>query len=373
VDDASVRVRLGGRAALLDATVLRYRAMVNALKAWRWRARVRANAALLQEVARVQDDVDEALEVVLKRGRVEDWGADCQVMRQREKVELLRAELVTLVSKRLARELPANSLRPGIEALETEVLTAPRIVLPGQRWSTAMEVLPSNIPELRRAVAFARRAETLFGRPAQGPARLPMSLEELDDFIEAWSDGVASLEAVWQRLVRIDATGALVRFLRKRSRRILIAPPASGPELLLYAEFWRSMAVSRMDAVLNEVVSPVVWLEAERFPLLRWLWHREHKVPSAPGLGSEAREALIEVAATLSQLPKAVDRAPLVLGGLIPVARQADRLRETEDWRRVQDELRLLVRVVWSPKRQRVTDAASSLEELIRLLRDSGT
>lgn len=371
MDDASVRVRLEGRAELLDATVLRYRALVNALKAWRWRSKVRANAAVVREVARAQDEVDEALEVVAKIGRSEGWSDGSPVLRQRARAETLRKELVSLVSKRLSRELPAISLRPGLEALETEVLNAPRIVLPGQRWSTAVEVLTPNIPELGRAVTFGRHAKALFARPSQGPARLPMSLEELDDFVERWSDGVASLEAVWQRLVRIDATGALVKFLRKRARRMPMDAPSSGPELLLYAEFWHSIAVSRMDTVLNELLSPVAWTEAERFPLLRWLWHREHKVPSRPGLRSEAREALFELAATLSQLPKSVDRSPLVLGGLIPVARQADRLRDTDDWRRVQDELRLLVRVVWSPKRQRVTDASSSLEELIRLLRDA--
>lgn len=366
-----MRIRLEGRAELLDATRLRFRALVDALKSWRWRARLRRNAQLLQEVVRVQDQVDAALEVVLKRARLEGWPAGLFVMRHLAEVNQLRGELLTLVSKRLDRPLPPEALRPGIEALETQVLTAPRLVLPGQRWSTALEVLPSNVPELIRAVAFARKAELLFGRPSQGPARLPMSIDELDDFIERWSDGVASLEGVWQRLVRIDATGSLVRFLRKRARRTLTSPPKSGPELLLYAEFWKTMAVSRMDQVLNDLLSPVSWKEPERFALLRWLWHREHNLTTTAGLNDEPREALFEVAATLSQLPKALERAPLVLGGLIPIARQADRLRETEDWKRVHDELQLLVRVVWAPKKRRLPETQGSLEELIRQLRDA--
>jgi len=372
VDEASVRVRLEGRAELLEATRLRYRALVNALASWRWRARLRKNAQLLQEVVRVQDEVDEALGSVLKRARIEGWADGLFVMRHRAEVELLRTDLLALVSKRLGRELPSDALRPGIEALETEVLTAPRIVLPGQRWSTALEVLPPNTPELRRAVGFARKAELLFGRPSQGPARLPMSIDELDDFIESWPDGVASLEAVWQRLVRIDATGSLVRFLRKRARRTLTTPPKSGPELLLYSEFWRTMAVARMDQLINDVLSPVSWKEPERFTVLRWLWHREHNLTLALGLDGGARDALIELAATLSQLPRSLDRAPLVLGGLIPVARQADRLRDTDDWKRVHDELSLLVRVVWAPKRQRIPETHGSLEELVRVLRDAG-
>jgi hypothetical protein len=372
VDDESVRVRLEGRAELLDATLLRYRVLVNALKSWRWKARLRANVAVFQEVARVQDAVDEALVHVLKRGRVEGWDPRAGVMGTRAQVEALRAQLLTLISRRLDRPLGEESLRPGIEALETQVLTAPRLVLPGQRWSTAVEVLPPNVPELQRAVWFARRAEQLFGRPAEGPARLPMSLDELDDFIEAWPDGVASLEAVWRRLVRIDATGAMVKFLRRRARRSPTAPPVSGPELLLYAEFWRSMAVSKMDQLLNERLAPIAWREAERFPLLRWLWHKEHNLPAKPGLGDEPREALFELASMLTNLPKSSERAPLVLGGLIPVARQADRLRLSEDWARLHDELRLLVRVVWAPRRQRAPEPQETLEDLVRALRDSG-
>jgi len=372
VDDASVRVQLEGRAELLDATLLRYRALFNALKSFRWKARLRANASLVQEVARVQDAVDEALAHVQRRARLEGWDRSVAVVRCQTAVDGLRDELVQLLSRRLERPLPKESLRPGFEALETQVLTAPRLVLPGQRWSTALEVLPANLPELQRAAAFGQRAETLFGRPSSStPARLPVSLEELDEFIEGWSDGVASLEAVWQRLIRIDATGSMVRFLRKRARRTLMRRPLTGPELLLFAEFWRTMAVSKMDAVLHERVSPIAWLEDERFALLRWLWHREHQVPASPGLADERRVALFELAAALGELPRSTERAPLVMGGLIPVARLADQLSETDDWKRLHDELRLLVRVLWAPRRGRAPASQSTLEDLVRALRDA--
>lgn len=370
MDEASIRVQLEGRAELLEATRLRYRALVNALKSWRWKARVRANAALVQEVSKVQDRVDDALAQVQRRAASEQWAPSSAIVRCRDEVLSLRGELVALLSRRLERPLPPESLRPGFEALETQVLTAPRLVLPGQRWSTALEVLPANVPELQRAVWFGRLAEQLFGRPATGRVQLPMSLEELDEFIEGWSDGVASLEAVWQRLVRIDATGAMVRYLRRRARRTLTAPPVAGPELLLYAEFWRTMALSRMDQVLNERLSPIAWQERERFALLRWLWHREHNLPARPTLGSEPREALFELAAVLSELPKAVDRAPLVLGGLIPVAKLADRLRGQDDWRRLHDELQLLVRVASHPRR--VSGPQATLEDSLRTLSDLG-
>lgn len=371
VDDTSVRIRLEGRVELLDATRLRYRALVNALKSWRWKARLRANAALVQEVARTQDAIDEALDSVARRAVLEGWTDSLSVLQCRAQVVALRGELLALVSRRLAQPLDPQALRPGIEALETQVLTAPRLVLPGQRWSTALEVLPHNVPELQRAVWFGRRAARLFGRPADGPARLPMSLDELDEFLEGWSDGVASLDAVWQRLVRIDSTGAMVRYLRKRARRTPAPRPESGPELLLYAEFWRAFALARMDHVLNERLSPIAWTEAERFPLLRWLWHREHNLPSRPGVGGEPREALFELAAALTELPKKSERAPLVLGGLIPVARLADRLLGGEDWRRLHAELRLLVRVV-SQRTGRPPPLQDTLEELVRALRDAG-
>lgn len=369
-DDASVRIRLEGRAELLEATLLRYRVLVTALKSWRWKARLRTNAELVQEVARVQDDVDEALALVERRRAAEGWPSTQPVVACWARVVAQREELVQLIGRRLAQPLDAQALKPGIEALETQVLTAPRLVLPGRRWATAVEVLPRNVPELQRAVMFGRRAERLFGRPADGPARLPMSLEELDEFIAGFSDGVASLEAVWQRLVRIDATGAMVRFLRRRARRMVTSPPRLGPELLLYAEFWRSVAVARMDQVLNDRLAPMGWSEAERFPLLRWLWSREHNLPARPGLTDESREALFELAAALGELPRVVDRAPLVLGGLIPVARQADRLRGTEDWRRLHDQLRVLVRVARA-RGDRAPMREDTLEDLLRALRDA--
>jgi hypothetical protein len=372
VDEASVRVQLEGRAELLEATLLRYRVLVGALKSWRWKARLRANALVFQEVARVQDDVDEALRHVGRRAATEGWAPRFGITLTHGRVDALRAELVKLISRRLDQPLELESLRPGIEALETQVLTAPRLILPGQRWSTALQVLPPNLPELQRAVKFGRSAEVLFGRPAGGAVRLPFSLEELDEFTASWSDGVGSLDAVWQHLVRIDATGALVRFLRRRARRTLTAPPRSGPELLLYAEFWRNMALSRIEQVLDERLSPIEWEEAERFPLVRWVWHREHNLPAKPGVVGEARSALFELAAALSELPKAMERTPLVLGGLIPVARLADKLKTTADWKRLHDELRLLVRVVWAPKKLRPPEPQETLEDLVRALRDAG-
>ncbi|MCA3016987.1 MAG: hypothetical protein INH41_31780, partial [Myxococcaceae bacterium] len=226
--------------------------------------------------------------------------------------------------------------------------------------------------ELERALRFGRRAERLFGRPQLAPASLPMSLDELDELIAGWPEGVAAVEALWARLVRIDLGGSLVRWLRKRARRALTAPPRTGPELLLFAEFWRQVAVARMDAFLEARVGLVAWREGERFPLLRWLWHRERALPSSLSLRSEPREALFEVAAVLSELPSSAERAPLVMAGLIPVARQADRLRETEAWARVRDELRVLARVVWASRGRRPPGAQDTLEGLVRALRDSG-
>jgi hypothetical protein len=372
VDDTSVRVRLEGRAELLDATELRYRAILKALQSWRWKTRLRKNAALVHEVARTQDTVDEALLQVTKRALVEGWDHTVQVMRCHSRVADLRGEVLSLVARRLAQPLEAQSLRSAIEALETQVLTAPRLVLPGQRWSTAVEVLPPDAPELQRAVEFGRRAERLFGRPASGTGRLPMPLDELDAFIGGWNDGVSSLEAVWKRLAHIDSTGAMVRLLRKRARRMPTKPLSSGPEFLLAAEFWRGIAVERMNEVLNDRLSPIAWHETERFPLLRWLWHREHNLPETPGIRDKPREALFELAAALRALPRTVEHAPLVLGGLIPVARLGDRLRDTDDWERLHDELRLLVREVFASRRIRPPRLHATLEGLVRALRDAG-
>ena len=43
-------------------------------------------------------------------------------------------------------------------------------------------------------------------------------------------------------------------------------------------------------------------------------------------------------------------------------SRQGDRLRGSDDWRRLHDELRLLVRVVWAPRRGRAPELQATLE-----------
>ena len=349
-DEKAYRVRLEGRAELLEATRLRYRALVPMLQAFRWRRRLLRDARLLREVARVQDEVDEALSAVERRVRLDGWSPDAEVVRCAREVSALRAELEAAVSRRLEVSSGELGLKGRLERLEVRLLTEPRLVLPGQRMSTAVAVLPESLPELRRAHAWSGTLEHLFNRPLTAGARLPFTLEELDALASGWAAGDAAVEAVWQRLASLDAAGTLVRYLRRRARRTPLKPPANGAQQLLHAEFWRSMAAFRLTEAIDARVGPLACRDGERFHVLRWLWQRERDEEAR----LEAREGLDEGRAGCFELAYEVASAPVRRGAaqwerLSSRARRADAAQGTADWEALSDQLRLLVRVLDSP------------------------
>lgn len=332
-DDDDARVRLEGRAELLEATVLRYDVLLRHLRSFWWAQRVRRVSSVLREVARVQNEVDEAIARATRHAQNEAWPPRSALLHCLHTVTEQRAQLELITAKRLGEPAAKLTLTERFERLQHQVLTAPRVVLPGGRWVSAHEVLPWPSPELDAIARFAQPLETLFMRPLP----LTLTLEEVDTLAATWSAGHHHLETVWKRLEALDLTGMLVRSLRRRARRLPAGAAKSGPEVLLHAEFWRAMANARIDAMLTERVGPVVCRENERWPVLRWL------VGSGSlQLDPLSRAALIELARAINSLT----RGPFERTGLLELAKVADTARDDADWRRLHDSLAVLVRVL---------------------------
>ena len=346
-DDAH-RTRLEGRAELLEATLLRYRALKHVLGAVRWRARVRAQATLLREVARTQPRVDEALAAVARKAAAEGWSPRDDVVRCAREVSALRDTLARLARRRLGPRAAAAPLGEQLEALERAAVVAPRLVLPGQRWPTAIEVLPASLPELEAAARFGALLEGLFKRPLPPAGRLGFQEGELEALEAAWPAGEAALEAAWARVRQVDAAGTLQRYLRRRARRMPLHPPRNGAEQLLFTEFWAQVAQARLAEALEARVSPVVPQDAERFALLRWLWRHERdgaarlEAPEVP----DARAGLLELAHALLHLAPGARWSAATWQRLRTYAARADRGPPDEDAARLRDNLRLFLRVL---------------------------
>ncbi len=326
------------------------------LAALRWRARLRDNTALLRETAADQAGVEEALRVVARRAKAESWPASSDVLREAAEVERLSNRVASLALKRLGVQCRPEDLAQRLEHLELNILAEPRLVLPGQRWKTAQQVLPSNHPDVRRAGRFAAVLEVLFKRPMQAGQRMPFTLEELDGLAVAWPEGQSALAAVWTRVGKIDSAGTLTAFLRRRAANTPMREPKNGAELVLAAEFWSNFARGRLAELTQSTVAPVACGEGEVFEVLRWLIARQTdaaaRLPASPTL-NDARAGLMELAVELSSVPP----RPRSADGAAWWKRLAERAQRAQhaagepDYQKLQDNLRLFLRVLQPPNK----------------------
>src|SRR5688572_13004876 len=139
------RVRLEGRAELLESARLRYRTLMEALGAKAWEERLRKSGALLKEAISAQARVDEALASALRRAQAEAWPASSPTVQLLRDVQALREKLAQTGAQRLSRS-PKEPLPELLKALEEWALTVPREVRPEQRWEVALELLPAEWP-----------------------------------------------------------------------------------------------------------------------------------------------------------------------------------------------------------------------------------
>jgi predicted RNA-binding Zn ribbon-like protein len=338
--------------------------------------------------------VDVTLEAVARRAAAEGWPKDSAPMELVAEVERLREAVAWAVDRRLIAKRKPALLGEALLLLEEEVLDAGPLL--GRRvWAQAVEMLPRNLPELRAACTAAEVFERVFKRPVPAGA-LPFDAAEADEVRRALPLAGEALAMLWGRLDRFDATGRVRAFLEKRSRRAPVQPPRSGPELLMHAVFWRDLARSRLKALLEARLSPVVPREEEWPELLGWLVERETSAEArlaASEILSEGRAGLLEVAAELAALSHARPAGPwneeAAWVRLWTAARRA-RAETGPDVERLRESLRLFIRLrgrgqtparLFSPAREplprlptgRVDDEAEELPGLVQRAREAAS
>ncbi|MBK7857384.1 MAG: hypothetical protein IPJ65_01925 [Archangiaceae bacterium] len=344
-EDESYRVRLEGRAELLEKTLLRYRALKDMLGSLTWRRRLRRNEPLLQEIISSQPRVDEALGTVEKKAAREGWLTGSQTLACAREVD----DLKNAVWRQMGRKLKGTAgatFSERLTQLERLAVAGPRVVYPGERWKAALEALPGWLPELQQLHAFGELLEALFKRPYVASQRLPYTSSELTRLAALWADGDSALASCWARVTTVDTTGGVQRMLRRRARRAPMKPPKSGPELLLRAEFWRSLAVLKLRDICAEQVNPIQLAEAEVLSVTRWLVDRERdRAARLSGL-SEARAALIELSAELWLATRSRGDDPGFWERLHGQAERADQsLASDADFNRLRDNVRMFLTV----------------------------
>lgn len=344
-EDVAYRVRLEGRAELLDKTRLRYRALKDMLGSFTWRRRLRRNGPLLREIIAVQPRVDEALGQVEKKVSAEGWLAGSETVKCAREVDELKNAVYRQMGKKL-KATAGHTFSQRLEQLERLAVAGPRRVYPGERWKAALEALPAWLPELQQLRAFGELLETLFKRPYLANQRLPFTLEELERLQRLWPEGEAALASSWERLTLVDTTDGVQRTLRKRARRAPMKRPMSGPELVLRAEFWRSLAIAKLREISVEQVSPIQLSDAELLPVVRWLAERERE-RDATLVGIEpARAALIQLSAEFWLATKGSGADPTFWERLYSRAQAADQsLGADADFARLRDNVRLFLAV----------------------------
>lgn len=344
-DDASYRVRLEGRAELLDKTLLRYRALKDMLGALLWRRRLRRNGPLLREVIAVQPKVDEALGAVEKRARAEEWPKESTTLKTARAVD----DLKNAVYRQMGTKLKANAghtFSERLAQLERLAVAGPRRVYPGERWKVSLEALPAWLPELAPLREFGELLEALFKRPYRDAQRLPYRPDELLRLQALWADGEKALASAWERLSLVDTTQGVERSLRKRARRAPMKAPRNGPELLLRAEFWRTLALVKMRDIANDRVAPIQLTDAELLPVVTWLAGREQS-EAVPLDGFEAsRAAVIQLSAELWFTVHRNGKDPSFWERLYEQAQAADQsLASDADFERLRDNVRMFLAV----------------------------
>ena len=326
----SLRTRLEGRAELLDAAAPRYRALRNALSRVFWKDRLRRNAEVLRATAAAQAEVDGALASALRRAEAEGWPPDDPWVRQLFALRDQTAALTQLATRRL--RAPAGQTLGVLLADLEALLAGPRKIRPGQRWATALELLPMSLAEVRELEEEAGFVEALFRRPFDPRAALPLSVGEARELAARLPSAELRLADVWARVERCDPSLGLLRFLQRRARRAPRAEPRNGPELVLQAAFWLDVARVRLRAVVEERFTPVAIAEAELLPVIEWVVALE-KDPEAPAPSPMAggRAALLQLAHALWRLPKDAGAVARAAGASGTRARPSGLSREKRD------------------------------------------
>ncbi|MFO0594968.1 MAG: hypothetical protein U0228_06680 [Myxococcaceae bacterium] len=351
-----LRKRLEGDAEALDRAVVRLRALVPALGAWTWKARVRGLADVARAVARSELTTRKAIDRALRRARAEAWprGATRSLVED---------------AASLFESLDAQLERHGFATLDDLVLAVVgqrRAVGLAERESAAAEVLDPEDPLVARLSRFTTAVAPLYGRPRDARA-LPLSRTEHAALTDAWTDGLLALTEAWRRVDGLDESGGVTRWLQRRAG---VAPKSTrtlrtGPGALAGAEYWKHHALAAQAFAVETHFAPVKVAEPERAACFEFLLRRHDDgsarldldpQPASPPSKrttagrartdspqeERARAALLMLAHELRG--GAPGRAALE-GGVRQVAQwasTADALQGEPDWTSLRDALRLV-------------------------------
>jgi len=379
-----LRQKLEHRAELLEAARERYRQLQRDLRSLFWKEKLRRDGELLIQLTQTQAEVDRALDAALRRADVEGWDPLDPFIHCLEELSLLREALVTQATRRLKLEGTRLSLEELLTRLEA-LQAGPRVILPGQRWTAAQELLPPSLPALLQVKEQADVLERLFQRPMNPSDSFPLREAEVETLGTVLRNMEEALQGLWRRIHQADPSGGLMRFLQRRARRAPLRTPLTGPEQLLRAAFWQDVALFRLRELCEVRLSPLKVTEAELLPAVTWLSRREveegTRLTPGPVLPPE-RVALLEMARELWSGPAggapgfragrpnapAPRSPPLAWERLLERAHEVDATVPREQAVPLRDVLRLYVRIRSGGKEG--TPAPRSLVEWVRRARD---
>lgn len=373
-DDDSIRIRLEGRLELLEAALARYRLLqLKALDRFNWKAAVRRNAALLREVSQSEEAVTAALAALERRAQAEDWPPRSEARRCAAEVQRVRAGLARRAAKVLGENSRHHALFDALLTIEKRALLSPRLVLPGQRMATAVELLPLALPGVKELADYGAELERVFKRPDGLGSALPFDAKELARIEQLYPKGEAALFWAWSRIRDIDEAGTLTRYLTRLARRTPTHPPKNGAEVLLAAEFWKTYGLARLKKLVEARLSPLEVRQHELFGVARWLCEVERdpaaRLPATAGV-PRPRAALFELARALTAVTPGQSFPSRGWDRLEALADTAMRDENSPDVEKLADNLRLLLRVLSNGKVQRRPIAETdSLLSLVGALR----
>lgn len=297
------RVRLEGRAELLEAARSRLRELLDVLRGHHWEERVRARVALLRAAGPELERADAALTQALRRARVEGWPERSPTVRLLNEVRGLSDAFFRTAAERLGSEgTPSGGFTDWLWALEEHARCVPREVPPERRGTVADEVLPDDLPVLTVVSAFGALLRKLFSEPFDPARPLPFTPEDLDALKKQWSEGKAALALCWERLTRVDPRGGVVGEVRKRAGRDSHHAPHTGPDRLAQAEYWFQTARAALDGIVRERLAPVPPTPTEWTDVVFWLCEKERNPETrleASAQVSDSRAGLFTLACEL--------------------------------------------------------------------------
>ncbi|MCP3059718.1 hypothetical protein LXT21_13105 [Myxococcus sp. K38C18041901] len=137
--EGDLRRRLEGRVELIESALRRYRLLAEQLESRRWRRKVRAAPSLLREVGELEGALTEALAQTERRCDLEGATHDAPIRKTVRRVRKLRAQVATLVDKRmyelllLSESLPLETALAKLEAACLQEVSLERT--PGEPFS----------------------------------------------------------------------------------------------------------------------------------------------------------------------------------------------------------------------------------------------